>query len=792
MVLVFVWAPTPAVAKDTGRIEGQLTRSDGGPLAHVTVSVNGTSAATVTDPEGHFVLKRIPVGTYTLTFTFLKKVATRSDVSVTAGSTTRVDQTVDWDMSLIETVVVYSASRREETIGEAPGAVTRVEAEEIELKSADGQVPKLLEFKPGVEINQVDVYNFNINSRGFNRTFTTRTQVLIDGRDVSSHNFGHQAWVSFSYGLDDIANMEYLRGPSSAIYGANASNGVVNLKTKEPRYDLGGRARLSLGELNTTHVDFRWSGSLGNNWYLRATGGSRNSESFLVSRAFSAEYAQLCSPTVTQGCLLQEVEPPLDKIRIHFGGLRLDKYLSSGSLLTLEVSTADFKGLAWLSSAGRFMPLDSKQRWGRVGYRSKHWELLGAVDTADGEAINLNGGFDSPTDTDRYQARVQTNWGFKDEKVQLVAGGAYRDTDTDYIDIATGKRGEIRNGYVFAQVDWTVSEHLKLLVAASYDDHSVHDSQVSPKAAVVYRINPAHTLRFTYNEGIRTGNALSLFSSFPVAPPLDLSGLQTGICDPAGVDCGLSAPVPVIIVGNNDIEHEENVTYEIGYTGIIANKTIITLDVYTTKFDKFFSPFIPQLGTPLGRLNSDFGEWEPPPGNGVPDPVRDAVRAAVPCLSNQYDGSTVCPVLSLTNLGKVETWGADLGLDHFLAKDWKLFLSYSWWGWEPQEEIAGLVRDLLYDPANPRHKVSAGVGYSHDRFDAGLQARWVDDFMQNNGLYIGPIESYTIADLNANYVLGNDWQIGANISNVFDNEHYQMFGGSLIGRRALAYVLYEF
>ncbi len=226
-------------------------------------------------------------------------------------------------------------------------------------------------------------------------------------------------------------------------------------------------------------------------------------------------------------------------------------------------------------------------------------------------------------------------------------------------------------------------------------------------------------------------------------------------------------------------------------TGIIANKTIITLDVYRTEFDKFFSPFLPPLGTPLGRLNSDFGPWEAPPG--VPDAVEAAVRAAAPPeLSNQYDGSAVFPVISLTNLGEVDTWGADLGVDHSLGADWNIFFSYSYWDWKPKDEVAGQDSDVLFDPATPRHKVSAGVGYSHHRFDVSLQARWVDDFVQNAGFYIGPVESYTIADLNANYALGNDWQIGANISNVFDNEHYEMFGGSLIGRRALVYVVYEF
>ena len=70
----------------------------------------------------------------------------------------------------------------------------------------------------------------------------------------------------------------------------------------------------------------------------------------------------------------------------------------------------------------------------------------------------------------------------------------------------------------------------------------------------------------------------------------------------------------------------------------------------------------------------------------------------------------------------------------------------------------------------------------------------VDEPRDNDSEGLEPTElpPYTTADLNANYALGTDWKIGVNISNVFDNEHYQMFGGSLIGRRALVYTTYSF
>ena len=67
------------------------------------------------------------------------------------------------------------------------------------------------------------------------------------------------------------------------------------------------------------------------------------------------------------------------------------------------VGTADVEGGTRLSEIGRFMGFDIERPWGRVGYRSKHWELLGAFDKIDGEAINLNGAVDSPVD--RYLSR---------------------------------------------------------------------------------------------------------------------------------------------------------------------------------------------------------------------------------------------------------------------------------------------------------------------------------------------------------------------------------------------------
>jgi outer membrane receptor protein involved in Fe transport len=52
------------------------------------------------------------------------------------------------------------------------------------------------------------------------------------------------------------------------------------------------------------------------------------------------------------------------------------------------------------------------------------------------------------------------------------------------------------------------------------------------------------------------------------------------------------------------------------------------------------------------------------------------------------------------------------------------------------------------------------------------------------------VESYTTVDLTGNYAINDMWNVGVNVSNLFDSKHWEAFGGDLLGRRALVYVLF--
>jgi outer membrane receptor protein involved in Fe transport len=91
-------------------------------------------------------------------------------------------------------------------------------------------------------------------------------------------------------------------------------------------------------------------------------------------------------------------------------------------------------------------------------------------------------------------------------------------------------------------------------------------------------------------------------------------------------------------------------------------------------------------------------------------------------------------------------------------------------------------------PNTPRYKVGLGIGYAAPRFDASLRARWVDAFTWTSGVFSGPIPSYIVADLASNWRVTSLVTAGINVRNLFDDQHWEAFGGDLMGRRALAYL----
>src|SRR5207245_2009905 len=184
-------------------------------------------------------------GIYPLTATLVGfSQATRDNIAVGA-SNVEVPPLTLTVASIGETVVV-SASKSETALIDAPVTMSVLTSET--LKSTPAQnYGDLLRGVPGVNVIQLSARDINITSRQATSTLSNTQLVLLDGRSVYLDFFGLVLWDFLPNNMADIKQIEIIRGPASAVWGANALTGVVNIITKSPRETPGANVTFTGG-----------------------------------------------------------------------------------------------------------------------------------------------------------------------------------------------------------------------------------------------------------------------------------------------------------------------------------------------------------------------------------------------------------------------------------------------------------------------------------------------------------------------------------------------------------------
>ncbi|MCZ6726479.1 MAG: TonB-dependent receptor plug domain-containing protein, partial [Acidobacteria bacterium] len=421
VVVLVLAAWSPVEAQDDGAIQGTVAREDGTSLRGIAVIVNETGNVATSSSDGSFRFGGLPAGTYSLSFTLGSNSKAREGVEVTAGETTQIDVSLDWDVSFLDTITVFSASRREERIVDAPASISVFTEADIETEAVTGQLAKVIEFAPGVEVNQSGIYDFNINARGFNSSLNRRVQTLVDGREPSIPFLGSTDWLSLA-AMSDVKSMELVRGPSSALYGANAFNGVLNVITKSAQDSLGGKLTLAAGELSTLKADVLWGADLGNDWYFKLLGSYTEGKDFYVPRVGTTEYAGLP----------MELVAGTNEYDNSTFTLRFDKAFASGNLLSLEGSSWDGNGSTVVTGIGRVQIQDVERNWSRLNFSSEHFNVLAFQNTRKSpDQIALASGGRIFLDSTQEKIEVQGNATFNNGRGRFVGGFSYKEEDID-------------------------------------------------------------------------------------------------------------------------------------------------------------------------------------------------------------------------------------------------------------------------------------------------------------------------------------------------------------------------
>ena len=198
-------------------------------LAYVTVSVRGTTLATATDATGHYYLKDLPVGKHTVEAKALGYRTATHEIEISANSSQEVNFTLTEDAIALDEVVL-TANRSQTLRREAPALVNVLDSKLFDQTNAMCMAQGL-NFQPGVRTEN-NCQNCGFSQVRINGLDGHYSQILIDSRPVFTSLNG-------VYGLEQIpSNMidriEVVRGGGSALYGASAIGGTINVITKEP------------------------------------------------------------------------------------------------------------------------------------------------------------------------------------------------------------------------------------------------------------------------------------------------------------------------------------------------------------------------------------------------------------------------------------------------------------------------------------------------------------------------------------------------------------------------------
>lgn len=220
----------PVLAQYDAHLTGHvLDEKTGEHLPFVNVQVKGTNIGTVTDESGHYFLKDMPIGKQTIVFSFVGYETLELPVTMVENKTIELKATIREFSQQLNSVVVTAnryATKRQEA-----ATIVNVLSPELFETTAGSCVADALCFQPGLRVEN-SCSNCGKTDLRINGLQGQYTQILMDSRPV----FSSMASV---YGLEQVPaamidRIEVMRGGGSAVYGANAIAGVVNIITKEP------------------------------------------------------------------------------------------------------------------------------------------------------------------------------------------------------------------------------------------------------------------------------------------------------------------------------------------------------------------------------------------------------------------------------------------------------------------------------------------------------------------------------------------------------------------------------
>lgn len=426
-------------------------------------------------------------------------------------------QLLDLPLDQLVNVEVVSASRFKQKSSEAPSSVEVVTSEEIRSFGWRTLADALNSMR-GLTVRNDRNYTYQ-GTRGFSRTgdYNARILLMIDGRRVNDSIFdsgfiGEESLIDMNL----VDHIEYIPGSGSAVYGANALLGVINVITKQGKDFDGARLSGEVGSLDT----YRGRATYGKQW--------SNGTDLLVnaSQFFSHGNEQLHFPEFadTNGGIAQDMD--IERSSRLFGRLSYrDFTLRTGYVDRYKrIPTASFGALFndknfYTNDRQIYVDLDYNT-WinADLGLEVRgfhHW-----YDYHTSQAYDP--GLPSQSRRINFDAVDGRWWGgeFKLTGTQFEHHKWIVGTEVQYdqpqhlsnkdLGPYTLYNDSNRKGWragLYAQDEWRINDNLLLNAGLRLDyHHMIKTLQLHPRIGLIYDVNPALTTKVLYGSAFRAPN----------------------------------------------------------------------------------------------------------------------------------------------------------------------------------------------------------------------------------------------------------------------------------------------
>lgn len=279
LLLVFTFFSIVALAQNTTVTGVIKDKKNGETLVSASVIVKGTTTGVQTDINGKFSIELDLTEPKVLEVSYLGYQ--NFEITVDKNNT---KVTVEMEtINMVGQEVVVSGSRISETIMESTATIQKMNTKEIS-EIASGDFYQGLSTMQGVDVTTSSMGFQVVNMRGFNTTAPVRIVQFVDGMDNQAPGLNFPVGNMVGANDLDLENVEIITGPASALYGPNAFQGVVSMRTKNP-YDYPGLAvKVQGGMRDYVDVQARYAGTYGkeNRLGLKITGQYKRANDWIA------------------------------------------------------------------------------------------------------------------------------------------------------------------------------------------------------------------------------------------------------------------------------------------------------------------------------------------------------------------------------------------------------------------------------------------------------------------------------------------------------------------------------